>query len=93
MDLGYWRTGDYALNFLALGSFSPLRIRSAPAFLLLAGQPYLGPNTLFQSLQEELPDTTRKQAVINTIERMVFISDNFFRLNEFQTMNIISPGQ
>jgi len=41
---------DYALNFLALGTFSPLRIRSAPTFLPLLGQPVLR--------LHELPPTT-----------------------------------
>jgi len=43
---------DYALNFGALGTFSPLNILSAPTFLPLEGQPYFGPNTLLYILQE-----------------------------------------
>ena len=36
----------YALNFFALGTFSPLKTRSAPTFLPLLGHPYLGWNRL-----------------------------------------------
>jgi len=43
------------LNFLALGGFSPLSMRSAPNDLPLAGHPYFGPNTLFQT-RHELPE-------------------------------------
>jgi hypothetical protein len=51
--LDYFLTeGSYALNFGALGTFSPLRILSATTFLPLEGQPYFGPNTLFTKLQE-----------------------------------------
>jgi hypothetical protein len=34
--------GLYDLNFLAFGTLSPLRMRSAPTFLPLLGHPYLG---------------------------------------------------
>jgi hypothetical protein len=51
-----------ALNFFVLGGFSPLRIRSAPKAFPLAGHPYLGPNALFQTLQE-LPDSMISEQV------------------------------
>jgi hypothetical protein len=39
---------DYALNFGAFGTFSPLNILSAPTFLPLEGQPYFGANRLHE---------------------------------------------
>jgi hypothetical protein len=39
----------------ALGTFSPLRIRSAPTFLPSLGQPYLGPKRLCIHPQELEP--------------------------------------
>ena len=45
----------YDLNFDAFGTFSPLRIRSAPTFFPSLGQPYFGPKRLCISPQE-LPD-------------------------------------
>jgi hypothetical protein len=53
----------YALNFLVLGGFSPLSIRSAPNDLPFAGHPYFGPNTLFQTLHELPPETMMRQAI------------------------------
>jgi len=47
----YWY---YALNFDAFGTFSPLRIRSAPTFLPLLGQPLFCPKRLCTSPQELL---------------------------------------
>jgi len=52
----------YDLNFLAFGTFSPLRILSAPTFWPLPGQPYLGPNKLRNKLQDEPVVNARKQA-------------------------------
>jgi len=46
--------GIYDLNFGALGTFSPLNIRSAPTFLPSLGHPYLGPKILLINLQELL---------------------------------------
>jgi hypothetical protein len=43
------------LNFFAFGGFSPLNILSAPNDLPLAGQPYLGPKTLFHTLHDVPP--------------------------------------
>ena len=56
MDLGLFIIGFefYDLNLGALGTFSPLKIRSAPTFLPLLGQPYFGPKILLISLQELL---------------------------------------
>jgi len=46
---------DYALNFGALGTFSPLKIRSAPTFFPSLGQPVFWPNILWIIPQELLP--------------------------------------
>jgi len=61
------------LNFFVLGGFSPLSIFSAPKALPLAGQPYLGPKTLFQTLQDEPVDTIARKAEANNMFRIVFI--------------------
>jgi predicted PhzF superfamily epimerase YddE/YHI9 len=53
------------LNFRVFGGFSPLRIFSAPNDLPFAGHPYLGPNTLFHTLQE-LPEKTIKRQIMKT---------------------------
>jgi len=55
----------YALNFLVFGGFSPLRIRSAPKALPLAGQPYFGPKALFQAEQELPPRIMTVRVVSN----------------------------
>src|SRR3954470_16392971 len=59
----------YALNFLAFGTFSPLRILSAPTFLPSLGQPYFGPNKLRNMLQEEPVVIINAQARISIIWR------------------------
>jgi hypothetical protein len=69
---------DQALNFFALGGFSPLRILSAPNDLPFAGQPYFGPNTLCQTLQE-LPEHMMTRQIKNTsILRVADIRVNLF---------------
>jgi hypothetical protein len=60
---------DYALNFGAFGTFSPLNILSAPTFLPLEGQPYFGPNILFTKLQELIV----KQIVQITVKQRMFL--------------------
>ena len=40
-----------------MGTSSPAKIRSAPTFLPLLGQPYFGPKALFHNLQEEANKT------------------------------------
>ena len=40
------------MNLAALGTFSPLKILSAPTFFPLLGHPYFGPKILLISLQE-----------------------------------------
>lgn len=65
--------GSQDRNFLALGGFSPLRIRSAPNALPSAGQPYFGPNTLFTRLQELTGSMTIAQAAARNILRSVAI--------------------
>jgi len=57
------RNGNYALNFLAFGTFSPLSIRSAPTFFPLEGQPDLGP----KRPQELLHRMIKKLAVTSTV--------------------------
>jgi len=52
----------YDLNFFAFGTFSPLRILSAPTFCPLPGQPYLGPNKLRNILHDDPVVNARKQA-------------------------------
>jgi hypothetical protein len=42
------------LNLGALGTFSPLKILSAPTFFPSLGHPYLGPKILLINLQELL---------------------------------------
>ena len=65
---------NYALNFLAFGTFSPLRILSAPTFLPLLGQPYFGPNKFRNTLQDEPVVIIKRQAKMSTILRdLVFI--------------------
>src|SRR5690606_31809583 len=61
------------LNFFAFGGFSPLSILSAPKALPLAGQPYLGQKTLFQTLQDEPVDIIARKAEANNMFRVVFI--------------------
>ena len=58
---------NYALNLFAFGTFSPVNTRSAPTFFPFAGHPYLGPNTLFQTLQEVMVQimVIRKMLLIN----------------------------
>jgi hypothetical protein len=65
VDLGFMIEFEfYDLNLGALGTFSPLKILSAPTFLPLLGHPYLGPKILLISLQELLQkmiaDTKRR---------------------------------
>ena len=62
------------LNFLALGTFSPARILSAPTFLPLLGQPYFGPKTLFHNLQEDPNKTIARQAITRRRGDTVFIN-------------------
>ena len=59
----------YALNFFAFGTFSPLKILSAPTFLPSLGQPYFGPNKLRNILQEVLVVRTNEQAKMSTMWR------------------------
>ena len=66
----------YPLNFAFLAFFisfelmSPERSFSAPTFLPLLGQPYLGPNTLFHKLHE---DNIKLRATRINMERKFFI--------------------
>jgi hypothetical protein len=82
----------YALNLFAFGTFSPVSTRSAPVFFPFAGHPYLGPNTLFQTLQELMVQimVNKKRALIN--ER-VFISAASFSLQRDKLINIIPTIQ
>src|SRR5882724_2277623 len=83
----------YDLNLLALGTFSPLNIRSAPTFLPLLGHPYLGPKTLFHNLQElPLSRMTAKMVAIANF-RAGFIRLKFYQLNAIKTKNIIPKMQ
>jgi len=50
----------YDLNFFAFGTFSPDTIFSAPTFLPLLGQPYLGPNKLQAGSTQTRAPTTNK---------------------------------
>lgn len=59
----------YALNLGALGTFSPLRIRSAPTFFPSLGQPYFGPKRLCTNPQE-LPRRTMAVSSIRVIGRL-----------------------
>jgi hypothetical protein len=65
------------LNFLALGTFSPASILSAPTFLPLPGQPYFGPKALFHNLQEDPNKTMRTQVIRRKREDTVFINKRF----------------
>jgi len=57
------------LNFLAFGTFSPLRILSAPTFLPLLGQPDFGLKTL-----QEVPKIKRaERKERRRVRRIVFI--------------------
>src|SRR5450631_2022140 len=82
----------YDLNLGAFGTFSPVSTRSAPTSFPLAGHPYLGPNTLFHTLQEHMVNSmaTRKKAL--TKERD-FISDTSFSLQRYKLINIILSMQ
>lgn len=65
----------HALNFFALGTFSPLRTRSAPTFLPSLGHPYFGPNKLRNMLQDVPVERTNAQAKMSTIWRdLTFIA-------------------
>ena len=55
IDGCYWVLNYVGLNLGGLGSFSPLKIRSAPTFFPSLGQPYFGPKRLLIMPQEELP--------------------------------------
>jgi hypothetical protein len=79
----------YDLNFLALGTLSPLNILSAPTFLPLLGQPYFGPKTL-----QELPHK-RKLAKAKTRMkfRAIFISIISTDINAFKSIKIIPQMQ
>ena len=79
----------FILNFLAFGTFSPAKIRSAPTFLPLLGQPYFGPNTLFHILQEEASKTITRQVIVRRREDTVFIYIGFYGLNVIKAKNII----
>jgi hypothetical protein len=64
---------DHDLNFFAFGTFSPLRMRSAPTAFPSPGQPYFGPNTLFHTRQE-LADISKKPLIVRMkIDLDVFI--------------------
>ncbi len=59
---------SYDLNFGAVGTFSPLKIRSAPTFLPSLGQPYFGPKRLFIIPQEDIliakKETKRRRIMV-----------------------------
>jgi len=64
VDLGFIIEFEfYDLNLGAFGTFSPLKIRSAPTFLPSLGHPYLGPKILLIKPQELL------QKMIEEIKR------------------------
>jgi len=67
----------FILNFLALGTFSPANIRSAPTFLPLLGQPYFGPKTLLHILQEDPNKTIARQVIVRRREETGFINIGF----------------
>jgi hypothetical protein len=60
------------LNFGDLGSFSPLRIRSAPTFFPSLGQPYFGPNILLIMPQEGQLVARMAKRRKNDIDLLVF---------------------
>jgi hypothetical protein len=82
----------YDLNLGALGTFSPVSTRSAPTSFPLAGHPYLGPNTLFHTLQELMVQimAARKKALI---KERVFITNASFSLQRDKLINIILTVQ
>ena len=89
----------HALNFFAFLSalmvaLSPDNTLSAPVFFPFAGQPYLGPNTLFHTLQELMLQTrqARKKTVMK--ERGFMLGTSvFFSLQRYKFINIIQRMQ
>jgi len=70
------------LNFDAFGTFSPLRIRSAPTFFPSLGQPYFGP----KRLQDE---DVRRMRQMEERGNMVLGTFMDRYLNVFKPTNII----
>jgi hypothetical protein len=55
------------LNFDAFGTFSPLRIRSAPTFFPSLGQPYFGPKRLHEeNVRRMIQIDERRNMVLGT---------------------------
>jgi hypothetical protein len=77
VDLGLLKGYEIQdLNLGALGTFSPLKIRSAPTALPLPGQPYFGPNTL-----HELVKKIRLERKTNSTKLRKDFIENVYGLN------------
>jgi hypothetical protein len=70
--LGINDVGYVGLNLGEGGSFSPLKIRSAPTFFPSLGQPYFGPKRLCIIPQEGLPVARKARRIKKVIVLLVF---------------------
>jgi hypothetical protein len=83
----------YAWNFGGLGSFSPLKIRSAPTFFPSLGHPYFDPKRLCIMPQEGRMEPSRVRVRKNVIVFRAFIGLADIKINVNKPTTIIQHLQ